>query len=66
MLNYKSISVLLLVIAFRKPSADEINIYISSTRDPNAIIITLVDIVFVYDQDIIAKLPPTKTAWYSN
>ena len=42
------------------------SIYISSKLDPNAIIITQVDIVFVYDQEIIAKFPPTKTAWYSN
>ena len=42
------------------------SIYISSKLDPNAIIITQVDIVFFYDQDIIAKFPSTKTAWYSN
>ena len=67
MLNYKSISVLLLVTVFIRPSASEVNsIYISSKLDPNAIIITQVDIVFVYDQEIIAKFPPTKTAWYSN
>ena len=67
MLNYKSISVLLLVTVFLRPSASEVNsIYISSKLDPNAIIITQVDIVFVYDQEIIAKFPPTKTAWYSN
>ena len=42
------------------------SIYISSKLDPNAIIITQVDIVFVYDQDIIAKFPSTKTAWYSD
>ena len=29
-------------------------------------IITQVDIVFVYDQDILEKFPSTKTAWYSN
>lgn len=67
MLNYKSISMLLLVTVFFRPSAGEVNsIYISSKLDPNAIIITQVDIVFVYDQDILAKFPSTKTAWYSN
>ena len=67
MLNYKSISLLLLVAIFFRPSAGEVNsIYISSKLDPNAIIITQVDIVFVYDQDILEKFPSTKTAWYSN
>lgn len=67
MLNYKSISLLLLVAIFLRPSAGEVNsIYISSKLDPNAIIITQVDIVFVYDQDILEKFPSTKTAWYSN
>ena len=67
MLNYKSISLLLLIAIFLRPSAGEVNsIYISSKLDPNAIIITQVDIVFVYDQDILEKFPSTKTAWYSN
>ena len=67
MLNYKSISLLLLIAIFLRPSAGEVNsIYISSKLDPNAIIITQVDIVFVYAQDILEKFPSTKTAWYSN
>ena len=34
--------------------------------DFNAILITEVDIVFVYDQALIDDFPTTKTDWYSN
>ena len=42
------------------------SVFISSTLDPNAIIITEVDVIFIYDSEIAAKLPSTKSAWYSN
>ena len=41
------------------------SIHISSRLDPNAIIITQVDIIFVYNQDMIDRFPATKTEWYS-
>jgi len=45
----------------------EVNsVFIQSTLDPNAIIITEVDIIFVYDEEIASKLPATKSAWYAN
>ena len=56
-------AVLLLV---SNPSLSEItSIHISSRLDPNAITITQVDIIFVYDQATIDLFPTTKTAWYS-
>ena len=42
------------------------SVFISSTLDPNAIIITEVDVIFIYDEEIAASLPETKSAWYSN
>jgi len=42
------------------------SISISSRLDPNAITITQVDIIFVYDQEIVDLFPATKTEWYSN
>ena len=45
----------------------EVNsVFISSTLDPNAIIITEVDVVFIYDAETGRNLPDTKSAWYSN
>ena len=45
----------------------EVNsVFISSTLDPNAIIITEVDVIFIYDADTAENLPDTKSAWYSN
>lgn len=42
------------------------SVFISSTLDPNAIIITEVDVIFIYDSETAANLPATKSAWYSN
>ena len=45
----------------------EVNsIFISSTLDPNTIIITEVDVIFIYDAETAGNLPSTKSAWYSN
>jgi len=46
-------------------SAEVNSVFISSRLDPNAIIITGVDVVFVYDQEIVDSFPATKTQWYS-
>ncbi len=47
-------------------SAEVNSIHIESQLDPNAIIITQVDVIFVYTQEFIDSFPATKTAWYSN
>ena len=64
---YKKIAIVLLVSIFAKVGFSDVNsIHVSSRLDPNAIIITQVDIIFVYDQDLLNTFPSTKTAWYSN
>lgn len=40
-------------------------IRIVSTLDPNAITITEVDIVFIYDADLASNFPTTKSEWYA-
>lgn len=40
-------------------------IRIVSTLDPNAITITEVDIVFIYDADLASNFPATKKEWYA-
>jgi hypothetical protein len=47
-------------------SAEVNSVFISSTLDPNAIIITEVDVIFIYDAETVSNLPDTKSAWYSN
>ena len=42
------------------------SIFISSQLDPNSIIITEIDIIFVYDQEIVNSFPATKSQWYSS
>ena len=46
--------------------ADVRSVFIQSRLDFNAILITEVDIVFVYEQAIVDNFPTTKTEWYSN
>ena len=41
------------------------SVEIRSRLDPNAIIITEVDIVFIYDRDLADSFPETKSSWYS-
>jgi len=38
---------------------------IKSNLDPNAITITEIDIVFLYDQALVDAFPATKSRWYS-
>lgn len=41
-------------------------IRITSRLDPNAITITEVDIVFIYDSELAANFPATKNDWYAS
>ena len=42
------------------------SIAIRSMLDPNAVLITEIDIIFVYDRFLLDELPINKTDWYSN
>lgn len=40
-------------------------VFLKSRMDPNAITITEVDIVFLYDDALVPEFPDTKSRWYS-
>ncbi|MEC9218986.1 MAG: hypothetical protein VYA05_06335 [Pseudomonadota bacterium] len=62
----RTIFVLLAILAGYGSLAAEVeSVFISSRLDPNAIIITEVDIIFIYEQEILEGFPATKTLWYS-
>lgn len=42
------------------------SVAIRSRLDPNAVLITELDIIFVYDGLLLNELPSNKTEWYSN
>lgn len=42
------------------------SVFVQSTLDYNAILITEVDVVFVYSEAALAMIPDTKSAWYGN
>ncbi len=46
--------------------ADVRSVFVQSTLDYNAILITEVDVVFVYSDEVLAQIPETKAAWYGN
>ena len=55
------------LLLFSASAAAEVkSVFISSTLDPNAIIITEVDVIFIYDAETADSLPLTKSAWYAN
>ena len=60
------VSILFISVLINFSNAEVNLIHIESQLDPNAIIITQVDIIFVYAQELIDSFPATKTAWYSN
>ena len=60
------VSILFISVLINFSNAEVNSIHIESQLDPNAIIITQVDIIFVYAQELIDSFPATKTAWYSN
>jgi hypothetical protein len=66
---FKTEKILILIVAVLTAgiSTAEVNsVQVVSRLDPNAILITETDIVFVYDEELAAYFPADKTAWYSN
>ena len=44
----------------------EVQSFVQSRLDYNAILITEVDVVFVYKDSVLENFPTTKTEWYAN
>ena len=60
------LTIALAVIASAQFSVAEVNsVSVRSRLDPNAVLITEIDIIFVYDADIANNFPATKSSWYS-
>jgi hypothetical protein len=55
----------LLVCSAHLQSAELERVFLKSRMDPNAITITEVDIVFLYDEALVEAFPKTKSRWYS-
>ena len=60
------LAIVLVVVSHLVSAIAEVNsVQVVSRLDPNAILITETDIVFVYDEELAANFPEDKTAWYS-
>ena len=57
----------LLLVAFATSAYAAVeSVEIRSRLDPNAIEITGIDVLFLYDEATAARIPATKSAWYGN
>ena len=61
----KLIFVATLITTLNSASAEVNSVAVRSTLDPNAVLITEIDIIFVYDAEIASNFPSTKSGWYS-
>lgn len=62
----KALTVLLLILVPAQAAAAVESILIRSRLDPNAIEITGIDVLFVYDGATASRIPAIKSAWYAN
>ncbi len=58
------ITALVLCLAM-SPALAVDSVFIQSQLDYNAILISGVDIVFIYDEQVLEEFPDSKSAWYS-
>jgi len=65
LLRLNSAFILLIVFGSSANAASLASVDIKSNLDPNAITITEIDIVFLYDQALLEDFPATKSRWYS-
>lgn len=61
----RALSILILSFIAANAAAAVASVEVRSRLDPNAIEITGVDVLFLYDADTIARIPDTKSAWYA-
>ncbi len=62
----RALSLLVLAVFAARAGAAVESIEIRSRLDPNAIEITGVDVLFLYDEATAARIPATRSAWYGN
>ena len=65
-MSRQALSILILVVFAANAAAAVEFVEIRSRLDPNAIEITGVDVLFLYDEGTAARIPATKSAWYAD
>lgn len=63
---FRVLSLLILTVLAAQAVAAVESIQIRSRLDPNAIEITGIDVLFLYDEATAARIPAIKSAWYGN
>jgi hypothetical protein len=62
----RRVVLLLMALTGMTAQAEVQSVFVQSRLDYNAILITEVDVVFVYNDSILENFPTTKTEWYAN
>ena len=62
----RRVILLLMALTGMTAQAEVQSVFVQSRLDYNAILITEVDVVFVYNDSILENFPTTKTEWYAN
>ena len=58
-------TILILLQALPAGAAEVSSIFIQTRLDYNAILISGIDVLFIYDEALIEEVPATKSQWYS-
>lgn len=61
----KFFTALAVIASFQLAFAEVNSVSVRSRLDPNAVLITEIDIIFVFDADIANNFPDSKSSWYS-
>ena len=62
----RRVVLLLMALTGMTAQAEVQSLFVQSRLDYNAILITEVDVVFVYNDSVLENFPTTKTEWYAN
>ena len=62
----RPVVLLLMALTGITAQAEAQSLFVQSRLDYNAILITGVDVVFVYNDSVLENFPTTKTEWYAH
>lgn len=56
---------LALLLALPAGAAEVNSVFVQTRLDYNAVLISGIDVLFIYDQELVAEVPETKSGWFS-
>ena len=65
-LRLRVVAIVLTALAAAPAQAEVQSLYVQSKLDYNAVLITEIDVLFIYHDSVLENVPTTKTQWYLN